>query len=95
MFPSNSETPAKNLDVVINNHLASMQDMKTENPEYPEMVKQLDTLYSLRNASAPKPLSADTKLLAITNLAGILLIIKHEQVGVITSKALGFISKLR
>lgn len=95
MFPSNSENPAKNLDTVINTHLAAMQAMKPADPEYPEMVKQLDTLYSLRNASAPKPISAGEKATIAANLLGILLVIKHEQVGVITTKALGFISKLR
>lgn len=95
MFPSKTDTPADNLDKVINAHLSHMQDMKPADPEYPDAVKQLDTLYSLRNDSVSKPLSADAKLTAAVNLAGIIMILKHEQVGVITSKALGFIAKLR
>lgn len=95
MFPSKTDTPADNLDKVINTHLAHLQDLTPSHAEYPDAVKQLAALYSLRNESVSKPLSADAKLTAAVNLAGIIMILKHEQVGVITSKALGFIAKLR
>lgn len=95
MFSKTDHT-AENLDAVINKHLAVMSELDPKTAtEYPEMVKTLDTLYSLRNASKPKPMSADVKATIAANLAGIVLILGHERVGVITSKALGFVAKLR
>ena len=95
MFNQTSDTPADNLDKVINSHLASMTTIGPKHAEYPAMVTQLDTLYSLRNASAPKPMSTGEKATIAANIAGIALILNHERMGVITSKALGFILKLR
>lgn len=96
MFSKKTDTPAELLDAQINAHLASMSTLDPKmSPEYAEMVKHLDTLYSLRNATAPKPMSADVKATIAANLAGIILILGHERVGVITSKALGFVQKLR
>lgn len=95
MFSKKTDIPAENLDKVIITHLAAMSDMGPTHTEYPAMVQNLDTLYSLRNASAPKPMSADVKATIAANLAGIVLILTHERVGVITTKALGFVQKLR
>lgn len=96
MFSKKTDPIAENLDKLINAHIASMStlDPKTS-PEYADMVKHLDTLYSLHNANAPKPMSADAKATIAANIAGIVLILGHERVGVITSKALGFVQKLR
>lgn len=96
MFSKNTDSPADNLDALINTHIASMStlDPKTD-AEYPAMVTQLDTLYSLRNANAPKTMSTGEKATIAANLAGIILVLKHEHLGVITSKAFSLIGKLR
>lgn len=96
MSPKSTDSPAENLDKQINAHLASMSTLDPkESPEYATMVAHLETLYSLRNASAPKPMSTGEKATIAANIAGILLVLNHERLGVITSKAFSIITKLR
>lgn len=96
MFKNATDKTAENLDLEINRLLLDMYAMeRKKDAEYPAMVDQLVKLYSLRNANAPKKMSADVKATIVANLAGLFLIIGHERTGVITTKALGFIQKLR
>lgn len=96
MFKKTPDPTAEKLDMEINALLLDMYTMdKKKDAEYPAMVDQLVKLYELRNANAPKRMSADVKATIAANLAGIFLIIAHERTGVITTKALGFIQKLR
>lgn len=44
---------------------------------------------------ARKRISPDTMAVIAANLLGILLVLKHERLNIVTSKALGFITKLR
>ena len=57
--------------------------------------KHLMELMKVRDTNRPKSVSPDALLAAAVNLAGILAILHHERVNVITSKALGFVMKLR
>ena len=93
MFSKKSDPVAENLDTVIDAHILKMSELTTTHSEYPAMVDQLVKLYSLRPQA--KAMSSDVKATIAANLAGILLIIGHERTGVITTKALGFIQKLR
>jgi hypothetical protein len=96
MFSQKTDSTADNLDAEINAVLLAMSNMnKTTDSEYPKMVTLLDTLYKLKNDSRSEGLSADAKATIIANLAGILLILHYEKVGVITSKALGLLQKIR
>ena len=61
--------------------------------EYAQMVAQLETLYSLKEK--PQRVSPDTLATIFANLAGIVMIVGHERLHVVTSKALQFIMKLR
>lgn len=63
--------------------------------KYPKIVDQIVTLENLRNQIGSDKVSADVKATIIANLIGILVIVKHEQVGIVTSKALSFVTKLR
>jgi hypothetical protein len=58
---------------------------------YNEALAHLEKLYAFRAQSAMKPVDPNTVLGVAGNLAGVLLIIKYEQINVITSKALSFI----
>ena len=51
-------------------------------------------LQDLKNKNS-SPLSKETLVLAVTNLLGIILIIKHEHVNVISSKAMSLLIKPR
>lgn len=73
-------------------------DMQTVDPytdQYGKMAEHLGKLMKLRehdNVTRWRP-SPDVCLTVFANLAGIVLIIRHEDVNVITSKALGFVKK--
>jgi len=58
-------------------------------------VDQIVKLHKLKETESLPRVSPDTLVLAATNIAGIIMIIKHEHFNVITSKALSFVLKLR
>ena len=63
--------------------------------EYQKCVAQLIQLEGLRKAKSPQRPSPDVMATVIGNLLGILIIVKHERANIITSKALGFVLKMR
>ena len=96
MFNKKTDVVVEHLDREINALLLEMYPMnKKTDPEYPAMVEQLTKLWALKENSTPQRVSADVKATIAANLVGILLIVRHENVNVITSKALGFVQKLR
>jgi hypothetical protein len=62
--------------------------------EYVKVFQFRLQLQELKNGNS-KPLSKETLVLAATNLLGIILIIKHENVNVISSKAMSLLMKAR
>ena len=63
--------------------------------EAERIVARLTELNELKKTNTSPPVSKDVVVTAATNLAGILLILNHERAHVVTSKALGFVQKLR
>lgn len=64
--------------------------------EYTRTLHHLERLHELNQANKPKfNISGDTLVMAGVNLLGILLILQHENLHAVSSKALGFVSKLR
>jgi hypothetical protein len=82
------------LDAEINLlHLDMYTEDKTSE-KYAVLLDRLIKLYALKET--PKSgISADVKATIAANIAGILIIVGHERAHVVTSKALGFIQKLR
>mgnify|MGYP001209384671 CR=1 FL=1 len=73
-------------------------DMQTVDPntdQYTKMADNITKLYKLREHDTVKRWrpSPDVVLASAVNLIGIVLIIRHEDVNVISTKALGFIKK--
>jgi hypothetical protein len=62
--------------------------------EYATILNRLSTLHEMQVAEKPARVSNDTLVIVGANLLGILLIIKHENVNVITSKAMNMVPKL-
>lgn len=83
------------LQTAIDSVLHDMDGFTSDEDEYAKMSEQLERLHKLKAAESPKPLNYDTVVLAASNLAGILMIVKYEQTAVIVSKALNFMHKLR
>lgn len=83
------------LQEVIDALIARIKDEKPDSENYTSMVTNLDKLIKLKEINNPKRVSKEAWLAAGVNLAGILLIIKHEQFNVIATKAIGFIAKMK
>jgi hypothetical protein len=62
--------------------------------EYSKAIRHLQKLYELKGET-PDRVKKDTMALIAGNLAGILLILKHERMDIITSKALSFVIRTR
>ena len=68
--------------------------LRTEMPnseDYPKMLTIVERLHELMDEEKPSVVSKDVVLTVAANLLGIILIIKHESVNVISSKALSFV----
>ena len=93
MFDKN--TNHTNLQKEIDKVLAEMEHVASDSPEYAKMADQLDKLYKMKATDRPDRVSKDALIAVIGNIAGIVAIIGHERVHVITSKALGFVPKFK
>lgn len=82
------------VDSEIHRTVTAMKDLAIDSKEYATTVEQLSKLQKIRQEEKPDTLSADVALQAVASLIGIALIIRHEELNVITTKALSFI-KLR
>lgn len=85
-----TEDPALDAAIADALHALSPHD-----PEYAEQVKALETLYKLKDPNPPQSVSPDVILTVLGNLAGIAIIVGHERVHVVTSKALNFVMKAK
>jgi hypothetical protein len=93
---STTSDPAKlGLEKAIDDLLNSMNSVMPDSKEYSQMADQLIKLYNLKGVDSPKRVSPDVLLTVLGNLFGIVLIVGFEQRNVITSKALGFVLKLK
>ena len=83
------------LDDVIDDLLERMIQEPFDADRYAKMVGQLDRLHKMREQYVPKRVSPDTLALILGNIVGIVLILGYERANVLTSKALGFVLRLR
>jgi hypothetical protein len=83
------------LETEIENLYKQLEVLNPEGENYPKVVDQLVKLEILKaNTKAPK-ISPDVLATIIANLVGIGIIVRHEQLNVIASKALAFVTKLK
>lgn len=89
------ETEPSKLELAIDVILTRMQYVDPESEEFAGLVARLDRLHSMKIAERNNrnKLSADAILTAGASILGIVLIIGHERLNVITTKALGFVAK--
>ena len=85
----------KAIDCEIERVLAQLSGMQADSEQYRAAVMNLKVLYNARSCKTDSSVGADTVVMAVTNLAGILLVLNYEQVHVVSSKAIGFILKGR
>jgi len=66
-----------------------------DSSEFAKILTSAERIHEMMNVRKSSPVSRETLITVGANLLGILLIIKHEDVNVITSKALGFVIRTR
>jgi hypothetical protein len=81
------------LQTAINRAVKELADHKITSDEYATIVNHLCKMQELENKNS-RSLDPNAMIAVAANLTGILMIIHHEHVNVITSKALSFV-KLR
>jgi hypothetical protein len=83
------------LEVAIDRALIELETKDVASAEYKTILERVETLYEVRKTDKPDRVSADNLATISANLVGIILIIRHEHVNVITSRAMGLVTKLR
>lgn len=97
MFLHKSDDPKKlTVDDLIDSTVAQMddeQDSTTE--EYTLMAKNLKTLYEAKSYDRPDFVSKEAWLAAGSNLVGMLLVLNHERLYPIASKAFSMLKVMK
>lgn len=84
--------PKTELQKAIDEATAKMRMLPPTSDEYATIMERVSKLHKLREIESPRRVSPDTALMVGANLIGIVLVLHHEHVGVVTSKALSFVS---
>lgn len=85
--------PKSPLQTTIDETLFQMQNHPATSDEFGTMLDRVKQLHKLGQEEKPQRVSPDTYVLAATNIIGIAMILRHEHLNVITSKALSFVRK--
>jgi len=83
------------IDLVIKLATDELLKHQPESPEYVKIVDQLERLNKIALSNRRDRVSTDGIIASLTSLLGIGMIIRHEQLNVITTKAIGFVTKAR
>lgn len=76
--------------------ISCLKTALTDSEEYAKMLTTVERLHEMLDVKeTPRSVSKDTLANVGANLLGILMIIKHEHVNVITSKALSFVTRTK
>lgn len=75
--------------------LRKMSYIEPDAQEYEKLTARLETLRGIQDVKSERKLKPDTVALVAANILGIVIILGFEQANVITSKALGFVTKGR
>lgn len=93
MFRRKQQPENELLINAIDDALRSLDRMNPDDESYAKTVDQIVKLYALKRK--PDRISNDALMNISANLLGILMIVGHERAHVVTSKAIGFVQKLR
>lgn len=73
----------------------TLQRLDPASEEYGTTLDRLVKLHKMEDDNRPKSVSPDTLVSAAASLIGILLILHYERTEIVTTKALGFVPKMR
>jgi hypothetical protein len=83
------------LETLIDDQVQKLAEVGLHDEKADAILTRIEKLHKMNTAQRSNRVSPDTMVTVAANLVGIALIIKHEHVNVITSKALGFVPKLK
>lgn len=83
------------LDYEIDSLLRKMRKMDCTSEQYKKAAMNVELLCKARSYEKKNVLDKNVVLSSAVNLTGIGMILRHEQLNVITTKALSFVSKIR
>lgn len=86
---------SNSLDVEIEAVLSKLRKEDPCSDNYDILMNNLERLYELRNLDSKGKITPDAKALILSNILGIVVILSYERFNVITTKALGFVPRLR
>lgn len=92
---NNKLRPKTELEKSYDRALRKLDDLDVDSKEYGETLDRVAKLHKMKEEEKPSTISKDTLALIATNLLGILMIIKHERLEIITSKALPFVTNAK
>jgi hypothetical protein len=83
------------LERILDRTLRNLDGHEIGSTEYQKTLEAAIKLHRMKEEEKTKSVSKDTLLVVAANLLGIILIIKHEDVNVISSRAMNLILKPR
>lgn len=95
MSDTQAKNDPKNLQTAIDKILFEMDAVDPASDKYAKLTEQLEKLYKIQISTKPERVSKDALVGVGGSLAGIIAIILFEKNNILTSKALGFVSKIR
>ena len=83
------------VDNEISRVVFALQEKEPDSEEYATLLEKLSKLQKIRQEEKPDRVSSNTIAMGVVNLTGIFLILQHEHLHPITSKALSFVMKAK
>lgn len=90
MFDAKSPT---RLEIAMDKAVRCLDNYEVGSEEYSAVLDVVSRLHKIREEEKPDQVSKDTMAVISANLLGIVMILGHERVNVITSKAFGWVIK--
>ena len=90
-----SPKPKSDIDLALTTAFLELKTHPPTSSEYATVMDQIVKLNKMKNDNSSPCLSPDTLALAATNLLGLLMVIRHENVNVIATKAFSMVLKPR
>lgn len=87
--------PKTDLEKTYDKALMKLNSLDVDSKEFEDSLDRVAKLHKMKEEEKPESISKETLALIATNLLGIFMIIHHERVDIITSKALPFVAKPR
>lgn len=89
-----SKSNAK-LEKAMDELVVQLGDHPESSDEYGAILERMSKLHKIQEDRKPESISPNTALTVAANLIGIAVIVRHEHLNVITSKALSFVLRPR